>query len=445
MLTAYSRVTIVTADRTVDLALPSALPLADLLPQLLRYAAPSPDGAGPAAWTLGRVGGTSLGLTQTLGDAGVVDGDVLELRPTTQASAPAVVEDVRDAVEDTVDSSGGTWDTRTTGSFVALAGAGALLLVALVQWWLGWTPGGGEDVTSAASAVVVLLGATAWTGRLGRERDARLVAVVALVWAVLLGDALGRALGLGTWGSVAATALTVVLVAGAARALSDAVTAHLSASVVAGAALLVLAATGAAGTDADQAVRVLPVLALLSVGVLPRLSLSVGGLAGADYRVRHAGRLDDADLRRRFRASNDLLVGGLVGVALVVVAAAVTLDLDGDDWDRTLALLLALTAALRSRVFSRVPHMLALRLAALLVLGVGLAQAAADRDLGAWVVPAFGLAVLLGLGLATLRLSEVQRAQVKRTLNMVEFVVVVVLVVVLAGALGVYDALGGIF
>lgn len=446
MLTAYSRVTVVTADRTVDLALPSALPLADLLPQLLRYAAPESDAHAPASWTLSRVGASSLGLTQTLADAGVVDGDVLELRAATETSNPALVEDVRDAVEDTVDAAGGTWDTRDTGSFVAVSGAAVLLLAALGQWLVGWPLNDGADaVAGAAASVAALLVATAWTARLGRDRDARLVAVVALVWAVMLGDATAQTLELGTWAALTAVAVTVAVVAGVARTLSDAVTAHLSATVVLAVALLVLAVAGLSDVDTQQAVRVLPVVALLGVGVLPRVSLSVGGLAGADYRVRHAGRVSDADLRRRFRVSNDLLVGGLVGCALVVLVGGIVLDTDGDDWDRTLALLLALTAALRSRVFSRVQHMLPLRLSALLVLAVVLAQALDGADLVTWLVPAVSLLMLAGLGLATIRLSEIQRARVKRTLNMVEFVTVVVLVVVLAGAMGVYDALGGLF
>ena len=70
MLTAYSRVTVVTADRVVDLALPSALPLADVMPQVMRYAAPDSGASGPLSWTLARVGGTALALANTLTDAG---------------------------------------------------------------------------------------------------------------------------------------------------------------------------------------------------------------------------------------------------------------------------------------------------------------------------------------------------------------------------------------
>jgi len=445
MLTAYSRVTIVTDDRTVDLALPSALPLADLLPQLLRYAAPDVDGHAPAAWTLGRTGGTSLGLAQTLADAGVVDGDVLELRASTQAGAPAVVEDVRDTIEDTVDSAGGTWDAVETGSFVVLAGSATVLLTLLGTWWLDALPSASDLLVAALGGVVALLAATAWCGRLGRARDARLVGAALLLSALVLGDALAATLELDAHADLVAVGLVTVGAAAAARGLSDAVTAHLAAATVGAVVLLVVGLVGLAGLDVEQAWRALPVLALLVVGPLPRVSLSVGGLAGADYRVRHAGRVSDAELRRRFRTSNDLLVGGLVGVASVVVVSGVLLDLDGDDWDRTLSLLLAITAAMRSRVFSRVQHMLALRLAAVVVLAAVVTQLAVQADRAAWLVPGLGLALVAGLGLATLRLSDIQRAQVKRTLNMVEFVVVVVLVVVLAGAMGVYDALGGIF
>ncbi|MGH3425758.1 MAG: EsaB/YukD family protein, partial [Nocardioidaceae bacterium] len=75
MLTAYSRVTVVTAERKVDLALPTSLPVADVVPQVLRYCAP-PDGTDkPTAWTLARIGGQPLAFNQTLSDAGVLDGD----------------------------------------------------------------------------------------------------------------------------------------------------------------------------------------------------------------------------------------------------------------------------------------------------------------------------------------------------------------------------------
>ena len=131
MLTAYSRVTVVTPDRSVDLALPSALPLSEVLPQLMHFVAPDGTDGVPATWALGKVGGASLLLSQTLAEAGVLDGDVLELRAGQDEVRAAVVEDVRDAVEDSVDASGGVWTTLTTASFAVVTASVVLGSLAL--------------------------------------------------------------------------------------------------------------------------------------------------------------------------------------------------------------------------------------------------------------------------------------------------------------------------
>ncbi len=47
--------------------------------------------------------------------------------------------------------------------------------------------------------------------------------------------------------------------------------------------------------------------------------------------------------------------------------------------------------------------------------------------------------------LSTLQISDITRARVKRWLNVIEFLVVVDLLVVLFGALGVYEKMGGVF
>ena len=62
VLSAYSRVTVVGDGRAVDLALPSGLPLADVVPQVLRFCAPAEGIERPEAWTLARLGGPVLAL-----------------------------------------------------------------------------------------------------------------------------------------------------------------------------------------------------------------------------------------------------------------------------------------------------------------------------------------------------------------------------------------------
>ncbi len=451
MLTAYSRVTVVTGERTIDLALPSALPLSDVLPQVMRFASPEQQTGAPTSWTLARLGAASLPLTQSLADAGVLDGDVLELRGQQEDVRPALVEDVRDAVEDSVDDAGGVWSTRTTGSFAVLAGAALLAIPALASLAGGllgspsWTTE--VDTAGAATASIVgLLFATWWAARFARPVDAAGAAASAMLWGALLGRAVVADLDVQPWTELASTMLGLGIVAGVAVLLTRAAIGHAAAAAVLVAAGLVHAIVGWLDLPVEQAVRVLPVLALLTVGVIPRVSLSVGGLASADYRVRHVGRLDLSVLRARYRASNALLVGSLVGIALVVVWAGVVLDVRGDDWDQTLALSLAVAALLRSRLFSRTQHMLPLRIASLAVLGFVLTRHAVDHaDLGAWLAPIGALCLAAAIGVAGVPISAITRARVKRTLNIVEFLVIVDLLVVLAGSMGVYSALGGIF
>lgn len=449
--TAYSRVTVVTAERTIDLALPSGLPLADVLPQVLRFAAPESTEGTTTSWVLAHLGGSPLMLSQTLGDAGILDGDVLELRAQHDDIRPATVEDVRDAVEDSVDASGGVWSTRTTRSFAIILGSIALLVLALAVWSAGLGFGGARlvDVNvpgTSALAVVVLVFATWWAATFARAVDAQIAGVAAMVWAALFAVGVGAQVSADRWQILLLAVFCVAVVAGVGRLLTADLTGHLAAAAV----LLVIGSTYAVGglsaLPADQIRRVLPVLALMVVGAVPLISLSVGGLASADYRVRHVGRLDLATLRARYRASNAVLVGTLIGIALVIVWGGITLDLAGDSWDRTLALSLAAAALLRSRLFSRTQHMLPLRIAGLVVAGFALTRFALEKQTTTpWLVVAVAVIMLAAIGFASLQLSEITRARVKRWLNIVEFLVVVDLLAVLFGALGVYAKIGGVF
>lgn len=449
--TAYSRVTVVTSDRTIDLALPSGLPLADVLPQVMRYAAPDATVGSPTAWTLGHVGGASLGLSQTLGDAGILDGDVLELRAQTEDVRPATVEDVRDTVEDSVDASGGVWSTLTTRSFSVILGSALLTILGVAAWLAGRIDAGSSlagvaDPAPAAATLAVLLFATWWAATLARSLDSQIAAAAALVWAAILGASIGVEADVAGWEILAFSVIAVAIAAGVARLLTPAATGHLAAAAVILVVGLSHAVVDWTAAPVEQATRILPVLALLAVGSIPLISLSVGGVASADYRVRHVGRLDLAALQARYRASNAVLVGSLIGIALVIVWGGITLDLSDEPWDRTLALSLAAAATLRSRLFSRTPHMLPLRTAGLLVIVFVAGHFAIDHpDIAPWLAVGVAVYMLAALGVASAPMSDITRARVKRVLNIVEFLVVVDLLVVLFGAVGLYERIGGIF
>jgi len=71
-----SRVTIVAPATRVDLALPANVPLATLLPTLLRYAGEElpDDPAAQAGWVLTRLGGRVLDSGRTAAQLDVRDG-----------------------------------------------------------------------------------------------------------------------------------------------------------------------------------------------------------------------------------------------------------------------------------------------------------------------------------------------------------------------------------
>lgn len=437
MPTAYSRVTVVNGYRRVDLALPSGLPLSDVLPQLLGYCAPDTSPDRPAGWALARLGGGPLSLTDTLADSGVTDGDILELRTGPETIHPAYVEDVRDVVEDVMDESARPWRPSTTIGFGLATGGVGLALATLLP--AAREPRSAGALVATLLVAALLVGAGWWAARLGQPRVAMLVLAAAAVWGAVAG---GLAASFPDWPAAAllGSALAgAMLVAAAARAVTPVATGHLAALGLLGTAGLGVGATTLAGADPLAGLRVVAVAAVLLVGVLPRVSLTVGGLATADYRVRNQGLVTGAELARRIEQSNALLYGGVLGAAVLGAGSGAALAVSDSGWDRLFGVAVGVALVLRSRAFSRIPQILPLRVAGLLVLTMQGARAVQETPaLRPWSV---ALATLLAAGLVAVSavpLSEVARARVKQLLNRAELVAMVAVVVLAAAALGVF-------
>jgi type VII secretion integral membrane protein EccD len=435
MPTAYSRVTLVNGVRQVDLAVPGAVPLADVLPQLVRYCAPAERPEEPTAWTLGRLGGPDLSLTTTLRDADVADGEVLELRSPALVTRPAYVEDVRDAVDDAVDESGRRWTPSTTAGF-ALAAASALLAAAALLPQARQPGDAGAAGIAAGIAALCILG-TGWAGRRGHTYAVHAALATAVLWGGLGGWLLATTRHW-PWPAGLATALVGGLVVAAlGRVVTVAATGYLAGAAMLAGAGLPLGALALTGHDWISAVRLDAVLAVLVVGVLARVSLTVGGLAGEDYRVRRGGVVTAEALGARIRQSTALLYGGLGATCLTGLVAGLVLTMGDTLWDRLLGLAVGLGLVLRSRVYSRVPQIVPLRAAGIAVLaaqGLTVAQR--------WPVAAAALAATMLVAASAVPLSDVARARVKQLLNLAEMAVVVAMIALAAGALGGYDWVG---
>ncbi|GAA4932532.1 hypothetical protein GCM10023224_10900 [Streptomonospora halophila] len=439
-MSGYCRVTVTGPQRWADLALPGTVPVASLLPQVVRVCSPETDGLEPAGWTLTTAGGAAVRPDSTLEHAGVLDGDVLLLRRETAPERPAFVDDVRGAVEDRVDGAARIWRAPVGLAFgLVLAAVGPLLLAAAMAV-VRQSP---IDLAVAPVGLLVSLGALWLAARRSMTGVAHAVLAAACGW-----GALTAALAALQISGSAAPAPVVPAAFACAGALAAAAAGwwvhstalpYLAALGVAAVAAGVLVAVGLF-VDGPLGTRVMAVLLVLGVGALPRLALSMGGLSGLDYEVRHVGQTDTARFEESMANSDRLLLGALLGSVATAVAMVLLLVATGDGRaDLVLAALVSFVLLMRSRLFDRVRHVLPLRVGGVLGLAAAAVGAAAGTELMLALLPAAALATgAAAAAVSWVEPAEVPRASLRRILNGVEVVAVVGLCVATAWALGLY-------
>jgi type VII secretion integral membrane protein EccD len=440
---AYSRVTVLADSRRVDVALPGTSRVSELLPQLLTLCSADTGRSDPTRWVLARFGGGEIPHTQSLADAGVTDGELLELHARGTENRPAFVEDVRDVLEDTIDGTGSLWTPHITFRFALYTVAIAFGLLML----LDEARGIGRPVPMVASAVLaaVLVGTALWAIHRKEHAPARLLIAVACAWGALFGWLAAGSIGWSVWGTYAGAAMLAMSVAATTFAATRLAAPHLAALAVVALTATVVATTITLGAQDMPVVQIAGVLSVLLIGVLPRVSLAAGGVANADYRVRNTGSITADELSRRIRLSAELLTGSVLGVSAVTAWSAGMLAMSTGLWDRILAATLGIAILLRSRVFSQVHHVIPVRVAGLAVLvanGLHLYRDNPDARVLMLLAPVLVTVALLVL--SSLTLSDIVQARIKQLLNIAEIVVFVVLFPALAMALGLFTAIGGV-
>ncbi|HEY2702649.1 MAG TPA: type VII secretion integral membrane protein EccD [Candidatus Dormibacteraeota bacterium] len=436
----FLSVTVAGPASAVDLSLPADVPLAELLPDLVRMVSADPEAALGTGWGLSRLGEAPLSLAAGLAAAGVGDGDMVYLRPLAEIE-PASVTDLVDAVAGAVDLRGGLWTATARRTVMALAAAAALLLataVAVHDLPLGMRVGLALGIASVAAAGARLAAPRA--GAVG-------VALLALSGVVPAGFAGGIAGALldpgGPAGSAAGAALGVA--AGAALAGLAVPAARGPAAALAVAALpagVVVAAGLALGASAGQVAAVLAVLSVCAAAQLPLLvaALHLGGAVTS----REPG-LGEEDVATRVDASHRLLAWLSAGTSAALAGSLAVLALSTEPWELALAGTAALAAALGSRrqrfLGQGLPPLIA-ALAGSLCLELGLAvRIGGDAASGIGVALLLSTFVLLvGLVLAGGRGGS--SALIRSRLRRVESLALVALVPLAMGALGVYTAIG---
>ena len=182
------RLSIATPANVLELALPTAVPLADFLPAVLSFAGPELADAGLAhdGWVLQRVGGAPLPAARTLAELQILDGETLYLRPRRASAPTAVFDDVVDGLatavrerEDRLRETAGRWAGPVLGAVALTAGAASVAA--------GPGPVGQRAGIAGALAALILIAAAVAGRIMGSRPTATALGVAAVGWAALGG------------------------------------------------------------------------------------------------------------------------------------------------------------------------------------------------------------------------------------------------------------------
>ncbi|MGV9210958.1 type VII secretion integral membrane protein EccD [Micromonospora sp. RB23] len=449
-----SRITIVAPRTRMDLALPSDVPMADLLPTLLRYAGEdlADDGVRHGGWALSRLGSAPLDGGRTAAQLGVRDGEVLYFNPRSAAAPEIVFDDVVDAVATATTQRPGSWQVEATRSFSVLFAAAAFGAGAVAALFTG-PPHLPAALAAVLVAVALLVGAAVLARAVGDSRTGSVLAMGGLLYAgtggllLLAGD---RKLTELTSPHVLLAA-TAVVVAGAVAVLAVGDDRYplffagigLGAGTGVGALLCLLLDIDAAAGAA--------VVAAVAFGMVPALPMVAYRLArlpvpsiptGPDDLKTDSETVDGRRVLERSDRADAFLTALLWTVSLLVLGAELVLALDGRLAAVLLCLVLALLSLLRARPLlgraQRVPVLLAgtagLGLAAAATFAGGALAVRLGLVLGGLLLAAV-VSLIYGLSVAGKRISPVWG----RLLDIVEILLIIALVPLAVWVCGMYD------
>jgi type VII secretion integral membrane protein EccD len=346
------KVTVTSGTRRVDLVLPAAVPVAELLPELVRSVGLLDGSTVYAGYRLVTQEGRELAPDASLTMQGVEDGVVLTVTAGVDDPAPRVYDDVVEAMTDVVERDLRPWEPAA-GRRTAMGAAALLLALGAVALLIQ----AGSIAAAAAAAVSVALvtGAIVLSRAQGEPEAALPVAWMGSGYAVVAGlllapegDLLAVPVACAGAGALAAGLICLV-------GLDQGRTLMLP-PVVVGAIFL---ATGllmqVASFDPAVVLTVALVLIVIAGSVFPWLALGATGtkvdqlFTVADITA-DPDEVDPVEVGADARVAHEILlaVSGTVGLLLVLITPlAVSLGLFGT----LVALMCSVVLMLRTRQY----------------------------------------------------------------------------------------------
>jgi type VII secretion integral membrane protein EccD len=444
------RVSVVATRGRFDVALPTSVPLAYLLPTLLRQAGEelAETGTGHGGWGLQRLGGWPFDTGQSMAALGIADGEVLYLRPRHQELPPPVFDDVAEAIGATLDERTRRWQAGA-GRVAGRVAAGVLLTAGVAALGLAGPPWPQVAAVAGLVSVLLLIAAAAMSRAAADAGTGTVLGCAAMPYAFATGlcgllpahASLSAAGSTQVLGGASAALIALVLAIGA---VGGAEPAFLAAGLV---GLVALGAGIGAGHTSPAGVAALAdVLVFLCTPLIPALAYRLARLptpflpATAD-ELRQAGpTLSATELSQRSLVA-DRYVTALLAAVSLVAAGSMPFLLDARRPD-ALALIgvIGLLALLRSRLYSGVGQRVWLLVTALTAAATGLVAAAQQVSgrIGHLAIPvAIALLALVVVALAA-RVDRPLSPVPARALDIVEVLCAVATIPLALDVLGVY-------
>ncbi|MDV6013093.1 type VII secretion integral membrane protein EccD [Haloechinothrix sp. LS1_15] len=453
--TVFSRVTIVAPRTRIDVALPSDVAVADLVPLVVDMANErTPDGGSRhGGWVLAKLGDAPLDPSRTLASLGIVDGELLQLRKRSENPPPPLFDDVVDAIAETDPDNFRPWTPDTARRAGHIAGTLALLAAAVALFAGGAMFGGGHLVPAIVGGVAAVA-CLALGSVLAKVYEAEATGVViAAAGALPMAFVCGfyAVPGVSVRANLLLASVLVVIVAAAAIML-----------IGAGLAVFVAAATTAAigavtftfavfiAHPPDGLAAGATAVALGLISVLPRATIWLAKLplphvpSTAEELKQDTGMSDFGAIEQRTSIAHEHMTGLLIGCGAAVAAGAIVSASDGNVFGIILAITATVALLLRSRTYANGTQAVAL-LTTGIASGAGLLLAwlwvSDPTARTAWVFSALVLiaagALVLGVIFPQQRFSPPMR----RSVEIFEAICIAAVLPLALGVMGLYGHL----
>ncbi|GAA1327513.1 type VII secretion integral membrane protein EccD [Leucobacter albus] len=324
-LDAIVRVSVVHAERRVDLVLPGRLPLVEVLPGIARGLGVLDPTVLHGGYRLTRADGSALDPRRGALAQGIDQGEILTLGLGGLIAAPKQYDDLVEAVIDATSSHHAAWqpaDAARTATAVSLTLVALSAILLALQPHTSFAP-----AAMAAAGTVVLLAMAATLSRLRQHESGIAFGIAAAGFGALSGYLFTPA-ELDLWGYPLAAAGAGAIVAGGVAMLTVQRPVEMLALPIAFGAIVALPASvvGVTGIAPAGPYAIMVAIAATVAGALPWLTLS-------STRVRVVSPTSDTEMfappppidgdrvKARINAGHRLLVAVRVAFALAVLVA----------------------------------------------------------------------------------------------------------------------------